>query len=790
MEATMAKRGVDQQDLVNAAMTEDDGDEALEKRLRERLANFEGTLVARRIEAVQYRAASGMELRWIEDTANYLGAEEFTQRMDVVQQAGRDPRMASANRDRDEKVLQRATLHVHLTRAKTNAAAARVSDMLFPSDDRNWSCQPTPVPMLAKAVREHMDTPYVVPGTQRADGTGGMTLPHPQTGQPLTLGQLAQDALNTANEKCEGMIKEIDDCLTECGYNYEGRKVIANAARLGVGIMKGPMVVNRIHRKWVKAVGTRGEAYRRMEAVSETKPMSVSVDPWNFYPDPGCGDNIQNGEYIWERDYASTRRLKALARIPGYLAEQIQQCLAEGPQHATEWSSYDSMRRASQLNNVTTQFENSRFELWSYVGTVSTDDLIACGMSSFPADDRTGEVLKDYMAVVVMCNSHVIYADVVPQDTGDFPYDVFVWEPVENSWAGVGIPYLMRYSQRTVNAAWRAMLDNMACSYGPQIIMKDGVVRPYDGKWEIVGRKLWLADEDCEDVQKAFWQFEFDSNQEPLEAIINLAMKFADEETSMPQIAQGEQGTAPDTVGGMTLLMNSANVVLRRLVRQFDDQVTRPHITRYYDWMMQYSENDDIKGDFSVDARGSTYLLMRDEQRQGITNLLAAATHPIYGKFINAKKLFTESLRLSHILPQDVMNTDAEITEIEKQPPPKSEKIQVAEIQAQGAAQAQQIEAESEQANLKLKEQIAANENAYDLRELEMRHQLALLEYANKNQVTLDQIKASMIELTMKQAHDVTMATLNTRKETASLQQMQSQPPGKDSAKSKQPAIH
>ena len=88
-------------------------------------------------------------------------------------------------------------------------------------------------------------------------------------------------------------------------------------------------------------------------------------------------------------------------------------------------------------------------------------------------------------------------------------------------------------------------------------------------------------------------------------------MELADQETGVPTIMQGEKGAAPDTVGGMQMLMNSANVVLRRLVKQFDDMVTRPHIRRYYDYNMLYGEDEEIKGDFSVDARGSSALMVR-----------------------------------------------------------------------------------------------------------------------------------------------------------------------------------
>ena len=73
---------------------------------------------------------------------------------------------------------------------------------------------------------------------------------------------------------------------------------------------------------------------------------------------------------------------------------------------------------------------------------------------------------------------------------------------------------------------------------------------------------------------------------------------------------QGSQGgVTPDTVGGMQMLLNNTNVVLRRLVKNFDDMVTKPHIRRYYDYNMAYNENEEVKGDFNILARGSSALL-------------------------------------------------------------------------------------------------------------------------------------------------------------------------------------
>jgi hypothetical protein len=66
----------------------------------------------------------------------------------------------------------------------------------------------------------------------------------------------------------------------------------------------------------------------------EIKPASKRIDPWNFYPDGACGENIHNGAYTWERDYLTPRQLKDLKGTPGYIDSQIDKCLEEGPQKA------------------------------------------------------------------------------------------------------------------------------------------------------------------------------------------------------------------------------------------------------------------------------------------------------------------------------------------------------------------------------------------------------------------------------------------------------------------------
>jgi len=725
----------------------EDSNELTEEQAKEveRLQLFGAVLAKSRRSAIEARAASGIERRWIEDMDAYQGRDVLNHRADMVATVAGEAVPQGVR----GKVPSRATTFVQLTRQKTNAAAARLADMLYPADDRNWSVAPTPVPELSALIKdERGEEEYKDPVT-------GGKLPHPSEPRNVTLRDLAVERMAMATEKANAMQREIDDALVECQYNHEGRKAIVDAAIYGVGILKGPQIVNRVKKKWAPTQTADGKATYALEVVEQTRPATVRVDPWNFFPDPACGEDVQKGSHTWEREYVSGRELRRLARTEGYLADQINECLREGPQHYTAQGAYRPEQRGNGEYQSPTAWDDSRYELWTYVGEVTRDDLICAGaIEGEDIDDSSPDSHLDLIsAVVVMCNDRVIKAMINPLDTEDLPYDLFVWERIASSPWGAGIPYLMRYAQRTINAAWRAMLDNAAMSHGPQIVMRRQQIQPADGKWEITGRKLWYATDDVDEVRKAFDVYDIPSRQAELKAIIDMAMAFADQETSLPQIAQGEQGAAPDTVGGMTILMNSANTVLRRLVKQYDDSITKPHITRYYDWFMQYSDKEEIKGDYEVHARGSSALIVRDMQQQMLVQLLQMADHPTFGIFVDPEKLFRKTLEAGYVSPVDVMRSKEEIAEKLNKPPETAPPVpvQVAQVRAQAELQKVKVDTESEKVNQELRMQQARDERASRLHEMALERDLMILKFAHERNLQIDQVKAMLAKTVIEQ---------------------------------------
>jgi len=576
------------------------------------------------------------------------------------------------------------------------------------------------------------------------DPRTGQPVVDPQTGQPIRKKEVARAVMEMARKKAQAMQNEIDDQLVECDYNGELRKVIHDAARLGTGVVKGPVVMNRTRKAWQPYTDAMGQTVYQVDIVQELNPASMRVDPRNVWPDPGCGENIHDGKGIYERQRLTTKQVRDLVKQPGYMKEQIRKVLEEGPKKS---ATFQELRDEEQRD-----LARDTYELWEYWGEVDYDDLTAAGVDVGEKDE-----LRAMNACVVMVNDTVVKAFLNPLDDGQLPFDFYVWEKVSGSCWGYGVPYLMRAQQKVLNAAWRQMMDNAGVSSGPQIVMNPNVISPADKQWQLSSRKIWFATDDMDDVRKAFATFEFDSHQAELAGIIKMATELADAETGVPVIMQGEKGAAPDTVGGMQLLMNSANVVLRRLVKQFDDMVTRPHIRRYYDYNMMYNEDEEVKGDFQIDARGSSALLTRDIQNQAFLNLLAAGMNPVYGMYLDTQKLFEKALQAQHVDPAEVFKSPEEIERIKEQQAqaaaqqPPDPRIAAAQIRAQSDIARVQAQNQGDMAELQTRLQIKQADIAARREEMQLTREIEMLKMANAQNLSLEQIKAKLADTAIRE---------------------------------------
>ena len=554
-------------------------------------SSFLISLLAKRKEAITARQASGIEEEWQEDDEHYNGIDDANRQYQATYSSP-GKRWATNDSAPRDNGGGRSVVFLNITAPYVDAASARVSDMLLPTDDRAWIIKPTPIPRLS---------PFDLAEIGGEDGI--------------------EAVIEQAKESAEEMQSEIDDCLVESNWHGEVRVVIEDSARIGSGVLKGPYPVKRTTRLVRRENGSVASV-----SVTEIKPGSRRIDPWDFYPDGSCGESVHNGSYTWEREYLSSRQVADMVGMPGYDKAAILAALKEGPKTASE---------APQPADGRTVRSRDQFELWIFYGTCDADDLQTVGVS---VEDETPKA----SAMAVLLNDRLIKCTLNVLDSGRFPYDVLAWQRRSGLPWGTGVSRKIRTVQRILNGALRAMMDNSGLTVGPQIVIGNGIT-PADSKWAITGRKLWRAEEGVTDVRGAFFAFVPPSIQGETMNIIEWAMRRAEDATGMPAMLQGIRGDAPETLGGMQMQNNNACSVLRRLAKRFDDYVTEPHITRYYEWMMQHSEREEIKGDFQIDVRASSALVERDAQQQFLLTLLSVAKDPAYE--VDPAKLMSELLK-------------------------------------------------------------------------------------------------------------------------------------------------
>lgn len=655
-----------------------------------------------------------IERRWVEDMRQYLGQYE--------------PEILSAI------PAGRSRVFVNLTRAKTDKGEAQLVDMLFPVDDKNYGIAPTPVPELAE-LADSKEAYY---------DKSGNALQFADTKEVVTEGDAVKGLQEIAEQKAQAMLREIDDQLVECDYNSSCRRAIHYAAVLGTGVLCGPEVELREKSNWIQGEG--GE-YSAAFSVDK-KPVVRHVPTWDFFPDLGAS-HIDECGFVFERAYLSRKSLKNMKRIPGVQKDAIDDLLRDNnPKSTQNFSEHVSVLR--EMSGIVSLVEDNRFEVWRYRGPVDKSVLAAAQVDI----EKIADAQVD--AIVIFCGDKVLKASINPMETEAWPYSVFCWDKDDNCIFGYGIPRAAKQPQSVINAAMRMMLDNASRSAGPQLII-DNRVEPQDGSYDLTPWKLWIKKDPSLSARAAFDSVEFPSRQNELANIYQLARALLDEETGLPMIAQGEQGQVTPTVGGMSMLMNAAGTVRRNQVKHFDDDVTVPIIKRFYDWNMQFNPKQEIKGDMKVYARGTSALLMKEQQSQLIFALIDKyAAHPIFGKMFKASgyDAMRKAMQSNHISADDILKSkedfiaelEAEIKAAQESGQQQDPRMMVEEFRAQNKAQELQAQAAINDKNNQLQYEIAR-----------MRFQTELANLAQSKEISMAELEADLKKAGMKLDLDASM---------------------------------
>ena len=673
-----------------------------------RIDMLQMALVAKRDKWVMWRKSAGIDDRMRADMDVYYG------RADPQDEGDYQPKWQMERREpiREGAASQRSTVRINITAAKTDSAVARVQEILFPTDDKNWTMQPDGI----SDYEEFADDQRPVTDAN---------------GQQLgTVAQAAAIEMGKLRKAAAGRIKEIDEALNACDYSEAGRDVVEWGGILGTGVLKGPVVRIKKYSQ-VQADPTQPNVMAKI-VVEKEEPFSESIDPRCFYPDPDAKNDIRRASGCFELRSATAQDLRDLAKLDNYLPDRIKAVLAEGPSHQMR----EPLPGEEQSGVFATRL-GANYDLWEFHGDVDTETLSAImGQEVDP--------MEEFKCCVIMVNDKVIGAYMYTT-ASDLVYDVFNWYRSKETVFGYGIPWKYRTQQRVMTAAWRATMDQMGLAAGVQIIRKLGAVEGADGKDTIRAIKLWnLIDGD--DVEKAFKVFEIPSKLDEMLKVIDKANDLGDKEINYPDIMNGIKGSAPDQVGSLIALLGNAEGFIRKVVKNYDDMVTKRHIGRYSLWFDEYSEDDSNKGiTMKAVPRGADVLFTKSVRSFLLMQLAKMKSDATFGPHINEREVLIEIVKMGFLDPETILNTLQEVTQHQQQNPPQPPpQVQVANLRIQADKEADQTELQRQQVIQQGEDARLERQHQMRMDELNLTLQSKVADIASRERISITAVRQQL----------------------------------------------
>jgi hypothetical protein len=559
-----------------------------------------------------------------------------------------------------------ADIYVRTTTTKTKAAYAQINEALLSGDKFPISVMPTQVPDgIAEFAHLKQDA---APEEQAPPSSGldvgfdgdGMDIPAGATQE--TIGTIigssyskgleeemfeeGNDATGTgaqispAKNAALKMEKMIHDQLGESKARMGLRRALYELCMLGTGAMKGPFTSTKKVNEWVD--GKYTPKIKEFPAVS-------FVSLWDLYVDPNAY-NSEDIEWIIERHRLNFNQLSELGTQPLFNKAAIDELVLQGGNYTHE--SHEHAIRDS----IETETEGDLFEVLEFWGYISTQDAVANYGLEVP--EGAGHTVQ---VNVWTSGGKIIRLTINPFLPARIPYFLFPYEEDPYSIYGTGIPELMEDLQYLMNGMTRLAVEN-AMLAGNVMLDVDKQALANEQDMKVYPGKIW-------ERQMGATGNAVNAIEIPFVAHQNMQMfsqfrQMADEATGIQSILHGQTGVAGTgrTASGLSMLMDSASMSIKNVIRNIDDHLLKPLASSYFQWNMQFNteEHPEIKGDLEIRALGSFNLISKERKAQSLQTFLQLSTNPQLAPLIRLPTIVKDLAVQMDMDPNEVLNSPEE----------------------------------------------------------------------------------------------------------------------------------
>lgn len=559
-----------------------------------------------------------------------------------------------------------------ITEVKCRAAESWLRDILLTEGSPPWDISPTPIPSLSPdAMKEIEDKITQRILLQLQNGEQVLS----QTEMAEMREVFAQDyrfaLLHAAERRADGMRDKIRDQFAEGSWGEAFNEFITDLVTFPCAFIKGPIIRRRKRLAWTADPATGATV---AEADETLAPEFERVDPFYIYPEPGI-THPQDG-YMFEYHPITRSDLSDLIGVPGYDSEAIRALLREGPSQS--WVTPDLFSQKEELESkfYTEMRPTDVYDALEFWGKISGNMLIDWGVPEEEVPDRE----REYDANVWLVGEYIIKAVLNYDPLGEKPYSKTSYIKTPGSFWGKGIPEVIADVQSVCNATARALVNNMGISSGPQVEVNVDRLPPNEDITQVFPWKIWQTLNDPMGSSAPAVRFgQPDSRADELLRVYEYFSKLADDHSGIPAYIYGDTDVkgAGRTSSGLSMLMGAAGKGIGQVVGYIDHDVIKPVVRRQFIYNMRYDEDESIKGDVQIVARGAVNLALKEAVNSRRIEFLQATANPVDSQIIgiDGRAAILREVAKGLQMPVDDIVPPKEILErmMQQMPPPEAQ---------------------------------------------------------------------------------------------------------------------
>ena len=547
--------------------------------------------------ATSARAATGVDQRLLESQRAWMGRY-------------------SADKLAQLKEAGISTRFLNITGEKASQVEAAIREVVLPAYERPFGIAPRKRPQLPPMDMEPLGQMVM----QRAMEMMGGQEPPPELVHEL--GGQVRDAMDEAvhreaQDKAHAMEDLIVDQLKAGDYHPAMAKALINFTWSLTTFLEMGVEQRRVG-EWVNG---------KFQMVQKPCWVFFAPSPFDQYFSPECG-GFNDGYYL--RRLRSTRaEVSRLNGVPGYQnIEKVLKAHEHGGDSPIQQTDPErQLLESKQVPGAKPGTSDDRIEGWKFEGTASGTVLREWGMSETDIPDETME----YHVVGVVYGQHTIKLKLNDDPQGKWSVVGTSFRPMPNSIWGQSLPEVLETPQAMMNSAVRASQDNVAFASRPMSMVNMSRLSKSSKKHAniLAPGKVYVVEEPQSGVTsiKPVEFFNVPMETDKLGRYIDRAAMLADRNSGFPSLSYGDSnvGAAAGTARGLAMLIKGASKLGRAMIGNIGTEMVLELVKRLFYDNMLHVEDDSIKGDCVVDARGTLQALLREDLDDADTEILQLA---------------------------------------------------------------------------------------------------------------------------------------------------------------------